>query len=150
MSYEEKILQFLAKPENLPVAFEVAEYLQKLKEFTHQMFWSNFSEAMTVRMEDSLYNDKWEFAPISEENWNRQWEIGAIRPKGQLDPDKPVLQVGIQQGSIANLFWLLVGVNWTPQPAKEYNVPSFEELQAQLNALNWKGYLVFNERPTDR
>ena len=153
MSYEDKILDFLAKSENLPIAFQIAEYVQKLKETTHQRFWPMFSEFMSERLGASTYGEDWSFVPPPPERWEKSYENCYLRPTQSQYPNQPVLNVAIQQGSPNNNFRLLMGVIWTPEPPKESVSKSFEVLVERLIEMNrthssdkWPGWNWLHHR----
>jgi hypothetical protein len=138
MSYEDKIIDFLAQPENLSVALEVADYVQKLREQTHRKFWSEFSEVVTDRLEGSEYSDHWVFERLPDNNWEKNYGICSLRPTLQRRSNSPLLGVSMQQGSSSNYYRLLMGIQWSQEPTEEIKLPSLEKLILQLEAMNMK------------
>lgn len=135
MTYEDKILDFLAKAENLPIAFQIADYVQKLKETTQLQFWAMFSDAIVEKLNDLGYSDSWKFVPPPEERWDKSWETCAIQPIDGLSSSQPFLQIAIQQGTPNNDFRLLMGVYWLPESPKDFMNEQFSTLKIELVGL---------------
>ena len=63
MDTNKPILDFLAKPENLSLAFEISEYLDELKESLHISFWEMFNKKLHTRFAESEIQN-WHFIEI--------------------------------------------------------------------------------------
>ena len=109
MSYEEDVLNFLAKQENLHIAFEVADYVQKLKEDTQRKFWSAFSNQMRVRIENSDFREKWKFDPYPMSKLKANGKGCWLIPKAV---NKSVPRLVFQQSSHTDEYRLLFGLFW--------------------------------------
>jgi hypothetical protein len=138
MSYEDKIIDFLAQPENLSVALEIADYVQKLREKTHRRFWPEFSEVVTDRLEGSEYADHWVFERLPDNNWEKNWGICSLRPVLESRSNAPYLEVSMQQSASNNYYRLLTGVHWSKEPTGETDLPTLEKLILQMDAMNMK------------
>lgn len=136
MNYDDKVLDFLAQPENLHISFQVAEYVEKLKEKTHQDFWPMFIQVMSERLDASEHKDDWGFVSLPPERWGKSWEVCHIRPSQYKHSNLPVLNISLQQGTPNNNFRLLTGICWTPEHPKEIASRSFDALVEQLREMN--------------
>ncbi len=135
MSYDEKILEFLAQPENLPVAMQVADYVQQLREKTHQDFWSMFSDEAIARLESSEYIDDWKIISPPPDRWDKSWERIHLRPRNLPSSDRPILSVTLEQGTPNFDFVLYYGARWEPEGIKDYASKSHDSLIQKLEEM---------------
>jgi len=147
MSAEDKILNFLAQSENLPIAFQITEYVQKLKETTHQKFWPMLSDAMEEKLKSSEYGKNWIYVPLPQERWDESNDGCGIQPIDELSTEQPLIQIAIMQNAPNNDFRLFMGVVCLPEKPKELSSEHLETLVEQLVRLSmthsnyrWIGY----------
>jgi hypothetical protein len=118
MGYEERVLDFLAKPENLPLAFEISEYVSILIEKTHLQFYELFSDEMQSRLSGSDFNEDWKFSHPNQDRWAKSWEKFSIQPRRTRKKDEYYLIISMEQGRPDNDFILSAGVHWRPVEPK--------------------------------
>lgn len=131
MSYEDKIFKYLATPENLPVAFEVAEYLEKLKKQTHEEFWPLFSNKLQEILNGSSYRAGWIFKPFPISKLNSPWGRSRLR-QTTIKKKKPELQFIFGQGTRSNDFRLFMGIRWVPKEPESYSSAEYKRLHKSL------------------
>lgn len=149
MTYEDKVLDYIAQPENLPVALEVAEAVQQLREMIHKRFWPLFAHQVQVRLLGSEYADRWKYVPFPEKRLKKEWEVSyfiPIRPKGT---ESPLLRVMFGQGGRGGHYRLVTGVGWWAKKPPEPNHPALKDLKKELVSRNltnawdwWPGWKV--------
>jgi hypothetical protein len=59
MVNQEPFIEFLQKPENLPVALEVAQHVEALRLHFHQVFWQDIQRELNTRLGNSTFKDLW-------------------------------------------------------------------------------------------
>jgi len=59
MNPNQAIVDFLALPENLPAALEIAEYVEHAKNHLILQFWHRYHDEMTRRLIESNLADQW-------------------------------------------------------------------------------------------
>jgi hypothetical protein len=131
MSFEDAIIDYLAQPENLPIAIEVSEYIKKLKENLHRQFWQEFNNQMKQIILSSEFSESWEFAPFPIRRLKKEYERCSIRPKNPDDKKTPALQVMFCHGYRSNYYQFYRGVSWNDD-IKEFEHPLLDKLKAQL------------------
>lgn len=133
MSYDDKIMDFIATPENLKIAFEVADFVEKLKERTHQSFWRKFYNNFSEWISESPYEANWRLDFPFLDSYNKNWNECNIKPIMSEKKNKPTLTIGLQQGTSSDNFVLLHGICWKPNIPQEIRSPSFNKLIKLLN-----------------
>lgn len=158
MAYEDKILDFLAQPENLGVAMQIAEYVQKLREKTHRGFWPMFNDAIKDRLDATDYGGQWIYVPQARDKWRTRWGEWSIRPAQKSHSNQRVMQAAMQQSTIEANFRLLLGACWTSDPKKGVRSPAFDQLVERLKEMqlvqsnskwpgwNWLDYQIRSEK----
>ena len=138
MSYEDKILNFLTQSENLPIAFQITEYVQKLKETNHQQFWPMLSIAMIEKLKSSEHGENWIYVPLTQEKWNEEYVGCGIQPIDGLSTDQPVIQIAFMQATPKNDLRLFMGVVCLPKIPKDLNRENLNTLVEELIRLGMK------------
>lgn len=131
MTYEDKVLEYIAQPDNLPVALEVADAVQKLKDTVHRQFWPLFSTEVNQRVAHSEYAEKWIYVPFPQKRIKKEYEVSYLKPNQPQGTGGPVLTVMFGQGGHDNHYRLLSGVNWgrkLPPP----NHPALKDFKKEL------------------
>ena len=59
MDSQQKIVEFLAKPENLATALEVAKHIDELRQHLRKSFWNELIHELENHLTLSKYKDKW-------------------------------------------------------------------------------------------
>lgn len=116
MLSDDGVFDFLAQPENLPVALEISTYIDKLKNICHRNFWNKFNLKMKGFLVESDLNKSWEYKIKLRENaYLKPWERNKIVPIGQKE-GKPFLYAFFGQTSIESHFRIYWGVEWNSKP----------------------------------
>jgi hypothetical protein len=131
MSFEDAVLDYLAKPENLPLAMEVAEYVQILRNKLHEKFWRMYSFQMKERLLASDHGETWEFIPFPLNRLKTDFEGSSIRPKQESEIKTSVLQVQIIQGNRQDQYRLVRGIRWTGAVG-DFDHPTLRQLKVDL------------------
>jgi len=131
MDIDKPILDFLAEPDNLSMAFEISEYLEKLKLEMHQEFWETFNSKMHEKANVSEVPENWQLAlfpmnKIRSSKWEGCYVFPNIRPK-----PKHFLQFTISQSSGQRNYNLAIGIVWNVHP-NDWSNSSLEKLISTL------------------
>jgi len=131
MTYEDKVIEYIAQPENLPVALEVADAVQNLRESIHRQFWPFFSEQYQEKLFDSEYTEQWKYFPFPITHLKKEYEISILSPIRPKEQDSSALLFIFGQGSRENHYRLLMGVAWNGVIG-DPNHPALNNLKRQL------------------
>ena len=133
MSTEDDIFEYLATPENLPVALEIADYVEQLKHNLHRKFWTTFNPRMEQRLKTSEYGSDWVYHPHPARRYRTEWGKSYIAPADENDKKTPQLSVAFGQGSRSNDYRFFWGANWNKEP-DNFDNPAMTKLKAELIA----------------
>jgi len=122
MAYEDAILTFLSKPENIDVALEIGEYVEKLKPFLLEKFWKMYAETLKSYLTKSEYSDDWEITHNFDSGIIKNYTRCSISPKIARKLDTNLLQACLEHSVISESFRLVLGVRWTIEMSDESNV----------------------------
>lgn len=131
MTYEDKVLDYIAQPENLPVALEVADAVQQLKEMIHKRFWPLFTQKTQLLLLNSDYSEHWKYVPFPENRLKKEYEVSNIMPVQPKGTESPILRVMFGQGGRNNDYRFVTGVVWgrkIPEP----NHPALKDFKKEL------------------
>ncbi len=75
MNYEQEIIQFLSKPENLSLVFEIADKVYQVRKKLHNEFWDFVINDLESKLRDSQFNKDWELekSPDLCSSWSGVW-----------------------------------------------------------------------------
>ena len=146
MAYDDAILEFLAKPENLPVALEVSRYLEKLKETLLEKFWVMFSERFVNLYKLSDYDQNWNAHSTVEGGSIKSYTKCGVIPLKASQCETPLLGVFLENNIKSSGYRFYRGVWWTDSNPT-YDPIAYRDLQSKLNSLGltnsdsrWAGY----------
>jgi hypothetical protein len=131
MTYEDKVLEYIALPENLPVALEVAEAVQKLRDNIHRQFWPLFSTEVNQRLTHSVHAETWKYVSYPLSRLKKEYETCSLQSVQLKGIECPVLSVIFGQGGRDGNYRLLTGVAWgkkIPDP----NHPTLKDFKKEL------------------
>lgn len=60
MDSQNQIVEFLAKPENLPITLEIAKHIEDVRINLQNSFWLEITKALESRLKDSEISKRWE------------------------------------------------------------------------------------------
>lgn len=131
MSYEQEVMQFLSRPENLPIALEVAVYVEQIKSALHEKFWNELAINLRQRLNTSAFQEHWRVdAP---EDVTKPYAKCVFHPKGPTAPSP--IRIGIEQNTRQGNYALYYGMHWAHQkPAKADQIEAVEILRQELLA----------------
>jgi hypothetical protein len=110
MEYQDQILEFLKKPENLSIALEVMKHLEEMRPYLHQAFWKDIQKGFEARLENSTFADRW----IIDTWGNFEGAYCNLRIRIKSIPDTfkgTCLSVGLMQGNQKD-YQLHYGLIW--------------------------------------
>ena len=155
MSSEDEIFEYLTQPENLPIALEIADYVEQLKHKLHRKFWTTFNPRMEQRLKISEYNSTWVFHPHPARRYRTEWGKSYIAPAGKNYKSISQLRVAFGQGSRSNDYRFFWGANWIKEP-ENFDNPAMTKLKAELIARDinivekhWPGWGRYKYSPYD-
>ncbi|MBK8905357.1 MAG: PD-(D/E)XK nuclease family protein [Anaerolineaceae bacterium] len=139
MTSEDPILNFLAEPGNLELAFEISEALNRLVIEMHGAFWPAVSEALAEKLEGSPeYSAYWSVdPPTNASQYFESWMSCDLVPQGIEGRGKrPYASIILQQSTARSNYWLQYGVVLAMKPKNEYHVgPPLKLLEEKLNTI---------------
>lgn len=139
MTSEDPILNFLAEPGNLDLAFEISEALNRLVIEMHGAFWPAVSEALAEKLENSpAFSGYWAVdPPTNASQYFESWMSCDLLPQGIEGMGKrPYACIILQQSTARSNYWLQYGVVFTMQPKNEYHKGSqLEALKEKLRTI---------------
>jgi hypothetical protein len=118
MDYQKQIIDFLCKPENLPIALEVSRNMESLRRYFHKSFWEDITKALQTRLKASRFVDRWNV--VFEEDFDQDYAGCLICKKNIPENFKGTyLSLHLQQDSKKAGYQLRYGLVWN----KEHKVP---------------------------
>jgi hypothetical protein len=136
MDYERAAAEFLARPENLPIALEVAKRIEQTKNYLQIRFWHMYRD----EMEHRLYTAK----------HSQQWQVSLERQERLLDPYAKCLLVPakVRQGAVylrvtleaqhpRNEYNFIYGLCWSTQYGATLNPIMAEEMVKVLKTISF-------------
>jgi hypothetical protein len=111
MNSHEQIVEFLLKPENLPVALEVTQQVQNLRRHTHETLWKEVQTALTDRLAASQLSGRWIIT--SQNNFDVAYKCIEIKLRSVPASSKVnYLEACLEQGTPAENYQLYYGLVW--------------------------------------
>ncbi|MCA9921449.1 MAG: hypothetical protein KC421_03705 [Anaerolineales bacterium] len=132
MEPEDKILSFLAEPDNIEIAVDVARRIDKLHNHFHAEFWPAVSAELTTRLDQSPYKNTWmisEFNRKHRDNWVNIQITYQLPPNITHTPE--ILTITLEQGKPLD-YQLYFGVKWRNHHGRAANLPEFLTLKEFL------------------
>ena len=127
MDHQNQILDFLQKPENLPVALEVATHVEALRLRLHKTFWQDITQALKTRIEISSYSDRWII--FSEGQYDNAWKNIQVQIKSKPEGfTGSILVVALMQNRPNSKYQLNYGLLWTPKDRQPPDLESYKAL----------------------
>ena len=130
MSTPKPIFDFLTQPENLAVALEVSDYVQKLLVENHQKFWQFANAEIDHLLDDSALSEKWTWEKFPLNRLRTTWQKAYLIPKTQLS-STPFLQFAIGQAGRESGFRPYFGVVWNEFP-NDFEHPQLTKLTGMV------------------
>jgi hypothetical protein len=128
MISDESVFEFLAKSENLPIALEIASYIERLKKILHERFWMDFNKKIIGYIENSGLNQSWDYdITLRQYAYLKSWGRNSIEPIIKKKGKSPYVFFFIGQTSSEEHYRIWWGVEWSDKPATFQN-PSFTKL----------------------
>lgn len=135
MTYEDKALEYIAQPENLAIAIEIAEHVEKLRDDLHRRFWPLFNDLFSNRLANSEHSERWLYSPFPIRRIKSEWEKSFLRYNHAKSKERTTLQLSFAQGTHDNHYKLFRGVLWTMGPS-ELSQSFHSELRKKLSEKN--------------
>ena len=136
MNYEDAVLEFLAREENLLIAVEISERLEQLKVKLHKEFWFGLHSTLQEKLAQSEQSSKWEVWLTEEEELLDNWAGCGIEPISTTEVQR-YLSVMLQQGARGSGYPLYYGIVWNTPLKTELNI---EEVTALADELKEEGF----------
>ena len=132
---DDTVFDFITKSENLSVALEVANYVERLKDTLHPLFWEMFNSKIMGRIVDSGFSNSWKYKiKLSAKAYKSGWTYNEFLPIRERDSDTPFLFMRFGQGSSETNYRLRWGVRWTKAPTS-FMHPALTTLTSTLISL---------------
>lgn len=152
MEYEEKVLEFVGRPENVMTALEIAAYVEKLRGKMHWQFWSLFRIRLDELYQASIYRNSWMLELIEKKKLAKAWAGCQLFDQTSIaSGQKYKLLFAFQQFPLGNKDGLYYGIRWQhPENAPEGYVSQeldllMKQLRAQLVGFympNWPAWVT--------
>jgi hypothetical protein len=156
MIYEQAVIDFLAQPENLPVALEIARRVEKTKDVLQIQFWHMFRDDIQRRLQEADLTENWKVLLTPDNALLNQYAYFHIRY--ELGEPKPLyLDVTVEAGPPKWNCLLTFGLRWSQNQPVAPNQPALTELVQVMTdsglALNsnqwWLMYVYMEHRLRD-
>lgn len=135
MDTNKPIFDFLAQPENIPLALSIAEQVEQLKLDIHNRFWSLFNHSMDIIVRSSGVETSWKYQPHS---GNRDgWAKAKLAP-AMVNPGAPSILLVFGESTARINYRLFWGLQWLPHELAEYQHSTYTTLISELSARNIK------------
>lgn len=127
MDYERAVIDFLAQPENLPVALEIAKQVEQTKNHLQIQFWHMFRDDMQKRLQEVDSTENWRalLTPDSDlltayTQCNIRYGLGGAKPL--------FLDVTLEAGPPKWDRVLIYGLRWSQNQPVSPNLPTLTQL----------------------
>lgn len=132
---ESPIHKYLAQPENLESALDVAAQVEELVPTLHHLFWDAMDRKLTAWFETTPCGENWVlFLSGREERFGRHPKWG-LRPKNApID----LLRIEFEQSAVENGSHLFMGVNGNHSYRTDEWKHAFSGLQRQLQSQGYR------------
>ena len=114
---DDTVFEFITKSENLSIALEVANYVERLKDTLHPLFWETFNSNIKGKLNDSGLSKSWYYKiRLSSKAYRATWTNNEFLPIREKDSDTPFLFMSFGQSSPDYNYRLRWGVRWPKAP----------------------------------
>lgn len=127
MNYEEEVRKFLATEENLPLALEIANQVNKMRAHYHRQFWKRFCQMCHQRLDSTAYNHYWELNDSVLSNLWGAWAGACFQPRKRSDQYR-YLRIHIQQSTKTQNYSLQYGLSWSFEVTAKKPLPALESI----------------------
>jgi hypothetical protein len=134
MNEEQAVLEFFAKPENLPLSLSVAEQMDKLREQMNNRFWKDLMSRINALIQ--AHKLTWNFEFTEDKNaTDILVGLHCITALGQTLNLSPMLE----QQYLGGLWRIYFGLRWSapPSPA-QLGLPAVNDLKESLQKAGFK------------
>jgi len=150
MNYEDAVLDFLSKEENLLIALEVSERIEQVKIRLHKEFWITFRSALQDTLTQSRWSNEWEVRMIGAPL--KDYAKCVLVPQSVRQGQR-YLRLALPQGTRSSDYRLHYGVLWNKALGTELNIKEVDVLADKLRKEGfrsdswWIGYKYLNYYP---
>jgi len=131
MNYEEAVLDFLSKEENLPIALEVSDRIEQLKIRLHEEFWFTFRNALQDALAKSQRANDWQVRMTDRDGLLKDYAKCWLVPRSFRQGQR-YLRLALEQGARSLDYPLYYGVHWNRALKTELNVEEIGALADKL------------------
>lgn len=135
MDYERAVVDFLARPDNLPIALEVAKRIEKVKDQIQIQFWQQYRDVMGQRLQAASLTERWQMQLTPERKLLDPWakcHIGYSAPNRQALH----LDVTLEVENPRIVGYLYYGLRWSEQHSE---APDSARMTEIMNVLKMMG-----------
>lgn len=128
------IQEFLRQPDNLPIAIDVAQQVERLRDEFHAQFWTAIDSELRRRLAESKYGDEWEVrGPQSHhrKRWLNCWIMPAYTG---FSPKRPYALISFQQHRPQSNYRLHYGIAWSGSAEHPIHLAAYQALKNHLVA----------------
>ncbi|MBI1293575.1 hypothetical protein GC175_01285 [bacterium] len=140
MDYEQSVVEFLAQPENLPTALEVARRVEKVRDHLQIRFWHMYRDEMERRQRSSDVASDWRIALTADKDLLKAWARCSI---DYISVTKGVLHLAVAVEASKQQWGcpLIYGLRWSQW---QQEIPSLPEVTNLRQALKLNNTLAKN------
>jgi hypothetical protein len=149
MPYDDAIVEFLSKPENISIALEISEYVERLKSYLLEKFWYRYADRLKYRLSQSNYKDRWEVTENYRGGIIKSYTRCSISPIDANILNMNLLMVCLEHTNSAQAYKFTSGIRWTKEASATGN-PLLAEIAPKLRAYHldeydwWPGHRFLN------
>jgi hypothetical protein len=142
MPVDDPILQFIAQPENLPLALDISKKVERLKVTLHKQFWPAITAELRERLEASEYGDRWQLVGPAKGKETRDWAAASIKP---FPADERVfVYATLEQRTSQSDYRVNHGIHWSQQFHDQFETNA---VRALIDRLNQQGFRTNSHWP---
>jgi hypothetical protein len=128
---QQALIDYLAKPENLPTALEISDHIEKVKDKLQYGFWAAVQTELDVRLVESGFNQSWmlrtaEQRPVDDYYWCCFHQIG------RYEANEPCLCIQFMQAHRRDSYRLYYGIRWNREITGDFGLIEVQKLGKDL------------------
>jgi hypothetical protein len=136
MNYDDEVVAFLAEKENLPLALEVADRIESVKDMIQREFWVCLRDLLNKELEKSGYSN-WQIDLTDEKELCKNYAQCCIRPKNGATTSLQ-LRVAVEQEYGYGVYQLYYGIQWNEEVDTLIQQPLVQKLLKDLESKQFK------------
>jgi hypothetical protein len=130
--YKRALVEFLAAPENFPVALEIGSHIEQVKDLLQAKFWEELQQEVTERLTQADLAQEWRLTantPRQVDDWHG-YTLRSTQP--DIVRNNVQLSFSLQQSTRRDNYRLYYGFSWNHSRQNAPDIEAIRNLQAQV------------------